>query len=414
MAASTIATPDRAEPLLRSVPGFARSHWPRHESDELEAVVAVLADGRTNSLVHGEETKAFEREFAEFVGMPHAIAVANGTLALELALRALGIGPGDEVIVPARSFFATTSAVVAIGATPVFADVEPDTQNIDPRSVARVVGPETRAVVCVHLAGQPCDMDGLAAVCEQHGLLLVEDCAQAHGARWNGRVVGSFGDAGCFSFCTDKIMSTGGEGGMVVLRDEAVWRRAWAYKDHGKDPVELAQPSPAPAGEFRFCHSSFGSNFRMTEMQAAIGRAQLRKLPAWLKQRRRNAQALMDAACRHPAIARMHLPAQAEHAFYKCYLRLKPDALHGSVDRPAILAMLHADGIACGSGSCPDMSREGAFAGVPARKDRDLPAAHDLGRHTIMFPVDHTLDEEGSHAIGARLVEVIERLESAG
>ena len=414
MAASPPTAPNLTQPKLRSVSGFARSHWPRHESDELEAVVAVLAEGRTNSLVHGEETKAFEQEFADFVGMPFAIAVANGTLALELSLRALGIEPGDEVVIPARSFFATASAVVAIGAKPVFADVESDSQNIDPRSVARVIGPETRAVVCVHLAGQPCDMDGLTAVCDEHDLLLVEDCAQAHGARWNSRAVGSFGDAGCFSFCTDKIMSTGGEGGMVVLRDEAVWRRAWAYKDHGKDPIGLAQASPAPAGEFRFCHSSFGSNFRMTEMQAAIGRAQLRKLPVWLEQRRRNAQALIEAASRHPAITRMHLPAKAEHAYYKCYLRLEPDAFPQSMNRPTILAILHADGITCGSGSCPDMSREGAFADVAVRKDGELPMARDLGQRTIMFPVDHTLDEEGSRAIGTRLVEVIERLESAG
>ena len=413
MAVSTLPAADGTSVHLRSVPAFASSHWPRHESDELEAVVAVLAEGRTNALVHGEQTRAFEAEFADFVGVSHAIAVANGTLALELALRALGIGPGDEVVVPARSFFATTSAVVAVGATPVFADVESDTQNIDPQSVARVAGPQTHAVICVHLAGQPCNMDGLVEVCEQHSLRLVEDCAQAHGARWRGRAVGSFGDAGCYSFCTDKIMSTGGEGGMVVLRDEAVWRRAWAYKDHGKDPVELAQPSPAPAGEFRFLHSSFGSNFRMTEMQAAIGRAQLRKLLSWLDQRRRNAQALIKEACRHPAIAPLHLPDEAEHAYYKCYLRLDPDALAGSVDRPAILAMLHADGIACGSGSCPDMSREGAFADVLARRDGELAVAQDLGRRTIMFPVDHTLEERDMRAIGRRLVEIVERLESA-
>lgn len=200
---------------------------------------------------------------------------------------------------------------------------------------------------------------------------------------------------------------------MVVLRDEAVWRRAWAYKDHGKDPVELAQPSPAPAGEFRFLHSSFGSNFRMTEMQAAIGRAQLRKLPSWLDQRCRNAQALIEESCRHPAVAPLHLPDEAEHAYYKCYLRLDPDALARSVDRPAILAMLHADGIACGSGSCPDMSREGAFADVPVRRDGELAIAQNLGRRTIMFPVDHTLDECDMRAIGRRIVEIVEWLESA-
>ena len=412
MAAHGTTTLDRSRPLLHSVPTFARSRWPRHESDEIEAVVGVLASGQVNSLLHGEQTKAFEAEFAAFVGMPHGIAVGNGTLALELALRALEIGPGDEVIVPARSFFATTSAVVAVGATPVFADVEPGTQNIDPASVERMVGDATRAVICVHLAGQPCDMDRLVRICADRRLNLVEDCAQAHGAKWNGAQAGSFGDASCFSFCTDKIMSTGGEGGMLLLRRDDDWRRAWAYKDHGKDPIEIAEPSDVPPGEFRYLHSSFGSNFRLTEMQSAIGRKQLAKLPAWLEQRRRNVAALVEEATRHPAIRAMDVPEAAEPAHYKCYLQLDPVRLAAGIDRPTILAALQADGIVCGSGSCPDMSRERAFASHDMRRDGALPAAHALGGRTVMFPVDHTLSEDECRAIGRRFAQVVAELET--
>ena len=391
----------------------AHSAWPRHEADEIEAVTRVLASGRVNALVHGDENRRFEAEFADYVGVPHALAVSNGTVSIELALRALGIGPGDEVIVPARSFFATTSAVVAVGARPAFADVEADTQNIDPASVERMIGPDTKAIVCVHLAGQPCDMDRLCDLAETHGLALIEDCAQAHGATWRGRRVGSFGDAGSFSFCTDKIMSTGGEGGMLVLRDEAVWRRAWAYKDHGKDPIRLREKSSSPPGEFRYCHDSFGSNFRMTEMQAAIGRRQLAKLDDWVARRRENAECLLIEACRHAAVRPMRLPDAAEHAYYKCYVRLDLEALPAGISRSDVVGALMAEGIACGSGSCPDMSREGAFKDLEIRIDGELAAAHAVALETLMFQVDHTLSPEDTARFGRSLVRVIERLEAS-
>lgn len=388
-----------------------QSDWPRHDADEIQAVTRVLASGRVNALVHGDENRAFETAFAEYIGVPHAIAVSNGTVSIELALRALGVGPGDEVIVPARSFFATTSAVVAVGAKPAFADVEADTQNIDPVSVARLIGPDTKAIVCVHLAGQPCDMDELCEIAASRNLVLIEDCAQAHGATWRGRKVGSFGDAGSFSFCTDKIMSTGGEGGMLVLRDEDVWRRAWTYKDHGKDPVRMREKSNSAPGEFRYCHDSFGSNFRMTEMQAAIGSRQLAKLDTWVEQRRANAESLLSEACKHPAVLPMRVPGTADHAYYKCYVRLDLDALPAGVSRSDVVGALMAEGVACGSGSCPDMSREGAFKQLDVRIDGELAGAHKVALETVMFQVDHTLSPKETARFGRTLLQVIERLE---
>jgi len=391
------------------LPAAVTSSWPKHEDDEIAAVLKVLQSGRINALVHGDETRAFEREFAEYLGVPHAIAVSNGTVSIELALRALGVVPGDEVIVPARSFFATTSAVVAVGARPVFADVEPSTQNIDPDSVIRMIGANTRAIICVHLAGQPCDMDRLCAIAAANGISLIEDCAQAHGATWNGQPVGSFGDAGSFSFCTDKIMSTGGEGGMLVLKDEPAWQRAWAYKDHGKNPHRLAERTHGPVGEYRYLHDSFGSNFRMTEMQAAIGRRQLTKLDQWIAKRRANAMALLTEARRHPAVVPMQLPEQAQHAYYKCYIRLDLDLLPVGVSRSEIIEALHAEGISCGSGSCPDMTREKAFDMLDVRRDGNLPNADRLSRETIMFQVDHTLDASRTAWFGRCLANVLSR-----
>ncbi|MEM7666579.1 MAG: DegT/DnrJ/EryC1/StrS family aminotransferase [Pseudomonadota bacterium] len=406
-----------ADRLLRSIQpepaAMAPSHWPRHDADEIEAATQVLQSGKVNALVHGSENRAFEAEFASYIGVPHAIALSNGTVSIELALRALGIGPGDEVIVPARSFFATTSAVVAVGAQPVFADIELDTQNIDPSSVERLIGARTRAIICVHLAGQPCDMDRLCAIASEHDLRIIEDCAQAHGASWNDRPVGSFGDAGSFSFCTDKIMSTGGEGGMLVMRDEKVWRAAFAYKDHGKDPFRLRAPSRSAPGEFRYLHDGFGSNFRMTEMQAAIGRRQLAKLDGWLSQRRKNAQALLAEACKHPAVSPMRLPDAAEHAYYKAYVRLDLSRLTAGVSRSDIIAALMAEGIACGSGSCPDMSREGAFEDTDVKRDGDLSNAHRLAQETIMFQVDHTLSPSMTARVGRCLSEIVDQFSVA-
>ncbi len=284
--------------------------WPYYEPDEMEAVTAVLASGRVNYWT-GEEGRQFESEFAAQVGTQHAVAVMNGSVALELALRALGLGPGDEVVVPARSFIASASSVVLVGARPVFADVDPLSGNLTAESIAAVLSPRTRAVIVVHLGGWPCDMDSISALTQARGLRLIEDCAQAHGATYKGRQVGSFGAAAAFSFCQDKIMSTGGEGGMLVCNDETVWQRAWSYKDHGKswDAVYRRQHPPG----FRWLHESFGSNWRMTEMQAAIGRRQLKKLSSWVAQRQQNALALELALrrCGRPAnrpSARAHRP----------------------------------------------------------------------------------------------------------
>lgn len=387
--------------------GAASSVWPRHEPDEITAVMQVMQSGRVNALMHGEHNRAFEKEFAEFIGMPHALAVSNGTVSLEIALRALGIGAGDEVIIPARSFIATASAVVAVGAEPAFADVEVQTQNIDPASVRRMISDRTRAVLCVHLAGRPCNMQMLREICTSYGLLLVEDCAQAHGAVYGNQQVGSFGDASSFSFCTDKIMSTGGEGGMVLFQDDDAWAKAWALKDHGKLPPGLMPERISRPGEFQYSHHSFGSNYRMTEMQAAIGRLQLEKLPGWLDRRRENAETLASLISDIPGVVSDWHEAHVKPAWYKFYARIQKRDLPDGLDRSKIIARLIARGIPCGSGSCPDMSRECAFEGREVRRDGGLANARRLGEQTIMFPVDHLLAAADMHKFAGALREVI-------
>lgn len=385
-------------------PGRGFAPWPFHDLEEIEVVGRVLHSGRTNYWT-GEEGRAFEREFAAACACKHGVAVANGTLALELALYALAIGPGDEVVVTPRSFMASAGTVVLRGATPVFADVDPRSQNITADSIAAVLTSRTRAILAVHLAGWPCEMDPIRELARTHGLKIIEDCAQAHGATYKGRPVGSLGDVAAFSFCQDKIMSTGGEGGMVTTNDPELWRRAWSYKDHGKSQAAVLQQPASPG--FRWLHTEFGSNFRLTEPQAALGRLQLRKLPAWLAQRRRHA-ALLSSRLR--GITALQLPEPAEHlghAFYKYYVMLRPEHLRPGWSRDRILAELMAAGIPSFTGACPEIYREQAFVAAGLAPARPLPNAQRLGSTSLMFLVHPTLSEATMHFVADTLAAIV-------
>ena len=365
--------------------------WPHYEPDEIAAVSRVLSSGAVNYWT-GEEGRRFEREFAAYHGARHGIAVANGSVALELALHAMGIGDGDDVMVTPRTFVASASSIVLCGATPVFADVDRDSGNISPEGVEAVITPRTRAVVVVHLAGWPCDMDALMAVADAHGLFVIEDCAQAHGASYKGRPVGGIGHAGAFSFCQDKIMSTGGEGGMVVTDDYDLWARMWAYKDHGKswDAVYNRDHSPG----FRWLHESVGTNWRMTEMQAAIGRVQLGKLPQWIDKRRQNAQVLIDRWAELPGL-RVPVPERTiGHAYYKFYVYVEPERLKEDWSRDRIVDAAADRGIPCMQGICPEVYLEKAFDTGHLRPAKRLAAARELGETSLMFPIHPTLGKK--------------------
>ncbi|MEM9736822.1 MAG: DegT/DnrJ/EryC1/StrS aminotransferase family protein [Pseudomonadota bacterium] len=365
------------------------SPWPAFTEEEAAAVSAVLLSNRVNQWTGGE-VKAFEAEFAAFADTPHAIALANGTVALDLALMGLGIGARfgggaeDEVIVTPRSFVASASSVLNAGARPVFADICPDAQVITPETVAPLIGPQTRGIIAVHLAGWPCDMDGLRALADTHGLHLIEDCAQAHGATYKGRPVGGLGDVAAWSFCQDKIMSTGGEGGMVTCRDPALWERMWAHKDHGKSWAQVTRQDHPPG--FRWLHETPGTNWRLTEMQAAIGRIQLKRMGAWTAARRRNAAALMEAATGLPGFRVPEIPAHIGHGFYKFYLFTTEAAEEAGWTRDRMAAEFTASGVPAMQGICPEIYREKAFGPHPR-----LPVAKRLGETSLMFLVHPTL-----------------------
>ncbi|AXS82508.1 DegT/DnrJ/EryC1/StrS family aminotransferase [Marinobacter sp. Arc7-DN-1] len=382
------------------------SPWPSFTEDETNAVRDVLLSNKVNYWT-GQECREFEREFATFSGSEYAIALANGTLALDLALKGLGIGSGDEVVVTPRTFLASASSIVTAGATPVFAEVDRDSQNITPETVRKVITPRTKAIVCVHLAGWPCDMDGFMALAEEHGLYVIEDCAQAHGARYKGRSVGSIGDVGCWSFCQDKIMTTGGEGGMVTTNNQDLWKRMWAYKDHGKSWDAVYEREHPPG--FRWLHESFGTNWRMTEMQGVIGRIQLKRMPEWTSARRSNANAMWQAARKLPGLRVPEVPADVEHAAYKCYVFVEQETLSEGWGRDRIQQEIVDAGVPCFSGSCSEVYLEKAFDGTDWRPEHRLPVARELGETSLMFLVHPTLTEAEINKTCAVLTEVMKK-----
>jgi len=364
--------------------------WPYFHHEEIETATVVLSSGKVNYWT-GTEGREFEREFAAFTGCPHAIALANGTVALELALYALGIGPGDEVVVTPRTFIASASCIVMRGAVPVMADVDPVSQNVTADTIRTVLTPRTKAIIAVHLAGWPCDMTPILELARQHGLKVVEDCAQAHGATYRGQPIGSLGDLSAFSFCQDKIMTTGGEGGMLTTNDRNLWERAWAFKDHGKS-FDAVYNRTHPPG-FRWLHESFGTNWRLTEMQSAIGRVQLRKLPQWVHARQNNASLLTACFSTLPALRITSPPPDIGHSYYKYYVFVRPDLLKPGWNRDRIMNAIAAEGIPCFSGSCSEIYLEKAFSDAGLAPPHRLPVASELGETSLMFLVHPTLCE---------------------
>lgn len=366
----------------------ARPLWPRHEEDEIEAVTRVLRSGLSNYWT-GTEGRLFEEEFAAYTGAQHALTCSSGTAALELALNALRLPAGSAVLVPARTFVATASAVVNAGLMPVLCDVEAATLNVTAETLnaallanERQGSPAVSAVVVVHYAGLPCDM---ARICEwawERGLRVVEDAAHAHGARIGTRHVGTFGDVGCFSMCVGKIMSTGGEGGMVVTSHPWLADRVRARRDHGRFSMV---GSGTDLSTFKYTVTEPGCNYRQTEMQSAIGRCQLRKLDGWIARRRAIAaiydEYMMDAGC-PPAV-------KDGHSFYM-YLSRAPGWKRNK--------LIDDGGVGARFGGCPSIAKEPAFSSYLSM---DAVAVRE-GERVFSLPVYPTIPDNDAHEIGRK------------
>lgn len=367
------------------------SPWPNYTTEEIQAVSNVLLSNQVNYWT-GNECKKFEKEFAEFSHAEYAIALTNGTVALDLALHALEINENDEVIVTPRTFLASVSSVVNCGAKPVFADVDLNSQNIEVHTIEKVISEKTRAVIVVHLAGMPADMGPIMELAKKHKFYVIEDCAQAHGAKYKNQSVGSFGHIGAWSFCQDKIMTTGGEGGMVTTNDKNLWEKMWAFKDHGKSWKAVYEKKHPPG--FRWLHDSFGTNWRMTEMQAAIGRIQLTRMNEWTKKRQQNAAKIDAIAKQFPLVRTVNVPEDIQHAEYKHYIFINIEFLAKSWNRDKIIDEINQQGVPCYQGSCSEVYLEKAFENTKFRPEERLPVAKKLGETSLMFLVHPTLTEK--------------------
>ncbi|PTA50714.1 aminotransferase [Shewanella morhuae] len=380
------------------------SPWPSFTQEEADAVSCVLLSNKVNYWT-GNECREFEKEFAEWTGTEYAIALCNGTLALDVALKALGVAAGDDVIVTPRTFLASASTVVTAGANPIFADVDLNSQNITAETIEKAVTPNTKAVVVVHLAGMPADMDPIMALAAEKGFYVIEDCAQAHGSRYKGRAVGSIGHIGAWSFCQDKIMTTGGEGGMVTTNDKTLWQTMWSYKDHGKS-FDSVYHKQHPQG-FRWVHDSFGTNWRMLEIQAVIGRIQLKRMATWTAARVANAALLDATASLYPVLRIVDVPNDVVHAEYKHYFFVNNDKLAPGWSRDRIVDEVFALGVPCYHGSCSEVYLEKAFDGSPWRPEKRFPNAKHLGETSIMMLVHPTLTADEMHKACAVLSNVL-------
>lgn len=366
------------------------SPWPDYDEHEQQAVLEVMTSNKVNYWT-GNVGREFEKAFAQYCDAQYAIVVANGTLALDLAWIALDLPRGSEVIVTSRTFLASVSSIVLAGLTPVFADVELDSQNISANTIQPLINEKTAAIVCVHLAGWPCDMDPILSLARQYNLKVVEDCAQAHGAKYKGRPVGSIGDIGAWSFCQDKIMTTAGEGGIVATNNKAYWSAMWSYKDHGKSYEAIYEKQHPPG--FRWLHESFGTNWRMTEMQSAVGLQQLKKMEDWTRTRQQYLGQILQKAKQHKALRVPVLPEEIEHAGYKAYVFVKPEHLKADWDRDRIMEHINAMGVPCFSGSCSEVYLEKAFDNTGFRPKQRLQNAKELGETSLMFLIHPTLSQ---------------------
>jgi dTDP-4-amino-4,6-dideoxygalactose transaminase len=380
------------------------SPWPDFDADEKQAVLEVLDSNKVNYWT-GQKGREFEKQFAAYFDCKYAIAVANGTVALDLAWQALDLPKGSEVIVTSRTFIASISSIVLAGLRPVFADIDRDTQNITVETIKPYIGEKTSAILCVHLAGWPCEMDDIVALAKRYNLFVVEDCAQAHGAKYKGNPVGGLGDIAAWSFCQDKIMTTAGEGGMVTTNNKTLWEKVWSFKDHGKSWAAIYEKEH-PLG-FRWLHESFGTNWRMLEIQAAVGLKQLEKMPAWTQTRSKYSQQIFATAKSFSALRVPTVPDYIEHAFYKCYVFVEPDKLNTGWNRDRIIAELNQLDVPCFSGSCSEVYKEKAFDDTGYRPKNRLSNAIELGVTSLMFLVHPTLKQVEINKCCSALVQVM-------
>ena len=334
--------------------------YPYYPPKLIHKINRTLKSGKVNYWT-GNEGVMFEKEFSKYVGNKYSIAVANGSVALELALKALDLKKKDEIIVTPRSFVISASCVINLGLKPVFADVDQN-GNLSIEGIKKSFNKNVKAIIVVHLNGLPCNLNPIIKFTKKNKIKLIEDCSQAHGAKYNNKSVGSFGDISTWSFCQDKIISTGGEGGMISTNNKKIWKKCWSSKDHGKNYYSVFHKKHKLG--FKWLHDNYGSNYRMTEFQAVIGRYQLKYLDAQIKKRNKIAEKIINSLklfwSKYNLISEPNFKRDCKkytHAFYRLnfYINIKKK------DKIKLLKYLQRKKINCNEGPCPEIYKEKIF-----------------------------------------------------
>jgi dTDP-4-amino-4,6-dideoxygalactose transaminase len=362
-------------------------NWPVMSDKMINSVTDVLKSGKLNQW-NNTAVKDFEKKFANYFGSNYAIAVFNGTVALELCIKTLGLKEGDEVIVTPRTFIASASCCAWYGIKPVFVDVDINSQNITLNTIKTAITDKTKAVILVHLAGWPCDLQEICSYCRQKGIYIIEDCAQAHGAKYNNKSVGTWGDINAWSFCQDKIITTGGEGGMVTTNCPHLYKLAWSLKDHGKG-YDTVFNKEHPNG-FRWLHENIGTNWRMMPIQAVIGSHALDELKGWIEHRRNIASIYNNVLKECIGVRLTNPPENVYHSYYKYYFFIEPSKF--KISRDKLIELINNENIFCQVGSCSEVYKENALAHFIPKTE--LSTTKKLFETAFLLKCDPCLSEE--------------------
>ena len=364
-----------------------KSTWPKYDEKILKGINKIILSGKVNYL-SGEWGQKFESAFSKYHNLKYSIAVSNGTIGLEIALSSLCLSEGDEVIVTPRSYYTSASCIIRNKLKPVFVDVDLNSQNICKKDLLTKISKNTKCIICVHLAGYPCDMKEIIKISKKNKIKIIEDCSQAHGAKIDSNKVGSFGDVSVWSFCNDKIMSTLGEGGMISTNNKKIYEIAWSLKDTGKNFKKFYKKNKNIG--FQWLHDSIGTNARLTEIQSFSGLFQLKYLDTMLQQRKQNANYIINRLKKFTFLKFPILPKNYHHSYYRLNFLINNNSNIKKISRNIVLKDLK-DKIFIREGSCPEIYNEKYFKN---KYDFFCPNAHYIGKNSLSLQVDNSIKKE--------------------
>ena len=377
--------------------------WPHVSKSETILINKVLKSNKLNYWT-GNNCKLFEQEFSKYIGKKYGVSLCNASVALDISLKAFNFKKGDEIVVTPRSYISSASCVINNYLKPVFADIDPNSQNINGETIKKVITNKTKAIILVHLAGYPCEMSEIMNIAKKYKLKIIEDCSQSHGAMYRNKFTGSFGDIAIWSFCNDKIMNTLGEGGMLCVNNKKLYKKIWSLKDCGKNYSKFINNKKSY--NFKWVHDFYGTNLRLTEVQAVVGRYQLKKLNYWVNTRKKYSSIILNNVKGLNIVNFHQVPSYIKHSYYRCYLRLNKKNIKKNWNKAKIIKAMNSKGIPCNSGSCPEIYKEKAFLNLKIKfKKKKIASA--ISDEYIAFMVHPTLEKKNIIKISKTIKEIL-------